>query len=120
VLTIALAAFLLAALVLVVAGADLGSWAVARVGAGDTLARVWSMAQWCAPIALVVFAVDLVYPNGAQLAESQAPALQWWLDAEGEHAVAHDPVDAQPRPCVAAINGSARRPGRRAGSQTRR
>jgi membrane protein len=60
-LTIALAAFVLAAFVLVVAGAELGSWAAARAGAGDTFAQVWSMAQWPVAIALVVFAVDLVY-----------------------------------------------------------
>jgi membrane protein len=61
VLTLALATFVLAAFVLVVAGADLGAWAAARVGAFDTFAWFWSMAQWPVAIALVVFAVDLVY-----------------------------------------------------------
>ena len=60
-LTLALAAFVLAAFVLVVGGADLGAWAAAQVGAGDLFARVWAILQWPTAVALVVFAVDLVY-----------------------------------------------------------
>jgi membrane protein len=60
-LTVALAAFVLAAFVLVVGGADLGAWTAAQLRAGDLFARAWSLLQWPIAIALVVFAVDLVY-----------------------------------------------------------
>jgi membrane protein len=60
-LTTALAVFILIAFVLVVGGADLAAWAASSIGAGDVFAVVWTTAQWPVAIALVVFAVDLVY-----------------------------------------------------------
>jgi membrane protein len=60
-LTIALAAFVLAAFTLVVGGSDLGGWVAQQVGAGAVFERVWAIAQWPLALALVVLGVDLVY-----------------------------------------------------------
>jgi len=60
-LTLALAAFILLAFVLVVGGADLAGWAAVQIGGGDVVVAVWAAAQWPVAIALVVFALDLVY-----------------------------------------------------------
>lgn len=60
-LTIGLAAFVVSAFTLVVGGADLGEWVARQWGMGDWFARGWALAQWPVTLALVVFAVDLVY-----------------------------------------------------------
>lgn len=60
-LTAALALFVVAAFALVVGGADL-AYAVSNwLGAGDLFRLVWRYAQWPVALALVVFAIDLVY-----------------------------------------------------------
>ena len=60
-LTIAFAVFVVLAFAFVVGGADLAEWLAGRIGASDTFAVVWSIAQWPLAFALVVIAVDLVY-----------------------------------------------------------
>ncbi len=60
-LTIALAVFVVAAFVFVVAGGDLAAWVADRLGLNAGLARVWAIVQWILAIVLVVVAVDLVY-----------------------------------------------------------
>jgi membrane protein len=60
-LTVALAVFVVAAFGLVVGGVDLAEWLAARVGFGNALTTVWSVAHWPVAFALVVIAVDLVY-----------------------------------------------------------
>lgn len=60
-LTLALSLFVLCAIVLVVGGADLAEWAARQIGAGDRFVRIWQIAQWPLALALVVFAIDLVY-----------------------------------------------------------
>ena len=60
-LTIALSLFVLCAFVLVVGGGDLAAWIATQFGAGPTFERIWSILQWPLALALVVFAVDLVY-----------------------------------------------------------
>jgi membrane protein len=60
-LTIALALFTVTAFALVVAGSDLGQWLAGQVGLGATFESIWWIAQWPLALALVVFAVDIVY-----------------------------------------------------------
>lgn len=60
-LTVALAIFSVAAFALVVGGADLAAWVARRTGAGEMFATIWAIAQWPVALALVVFAVDLVF-----------------------------------------------------------
>lgn len=60
-LTIALAVFVVLAFAFVVGGTDLAEWLAAKLGGGDTFARVWAIAQWPLAFALVVLAVDLIY-----------------------------------------------------------
>lgn len=60
-LTLALSLFVLLAFTIVVGGADLAGWVAARLGAGELFEAAWAVAQWPIALALVVFAVDLVY-----------------------------------------------------------
>jgi membrane protein len=60
-LTVALAVFVVLALVFVVGGGDLAAWVARMIGAGDLFASIWSIAQWALALTLVVLAVDLVY-----------------------------------------------------------
>lgn len=60
-LTIALAIFTVLAFGLVVGGTDLARWAAQQIGAGESVAMVWTLAQWPIALVLVVFAIDLVY-----------------------------------------------------------
>ena len=60
-LTLALSAFVLCAFVVIIGGGDLAAWIAAQFGAGPAFEVVWSVLQWPLALALVVFAVDLVY-----------------------------------------------------------
>jgi membrane protein len=60
-LTIALALFVVLAFALVLLGRDLGEWLALSLGAGEVFIRLWPVVQWPMVLALVVFAVDLVY-----------------------------------------------------------
>jgi membrane protein len=58
---VALAVFVVLALVFVVGGGDLAAWVARMIGAGDLFAGIWSLVQWAIALTLVVLAVDLVY-----------------------------------------------------------
>ena len=60
-LTVGLAAFAVTAFMLVVGGTDLAGWLAAQWGFGPLFEQIWRFVQWPIVIALVVFAVDLVY-----------------------------------------------------------
>ena len=60
-MTVALAFFVIIAFALVVSGGNTGEWIARQVGAGELFARLWPIARWPIALALVVFAVDLVY-----------------------------------------------------------
>ena len=60
-LTLALAGFSIAALALVVGGADLAVWITASIGGGELATRVWTWALWPLALLLVVVAIDLIY-----------------------------------------------------------
>jgi membrane protein len=60
-LTIALALFTVTAFALVVAGSDLSRWLAGQMGLGATVESIWWIAQWPLALALVMFAVDIVY-----------------------------------------------------------
>ena len=60
-LTLALALFVVLALIIVVGGASIGAWVEARTGLGGPFRAVWGVVQWPLAFALVVFAVDLIY-----------------------------------------------------------
>lgn len=60
-LTVAFAVFVVLAFAFVVGGAELAEWLAGQIGAGETFAAVWAVAQWPLAFALVVIAVDLVY-----------------------------------------------------------
>jgi membrane protein len=60
-ITIGLALFVVLAFALVVGGRDLGESVAQVIGAGDLFALLWRWLQWPIAIALVIFAVDLVY-----------------------------------------------------------
>jgi membrane protein len=60
-LTIGLAVFVLAALTLVVAGPELAEGVASRLGLGPVVTWTWKILQWPVAIALVVFALGLVY-----------------------------------------------------------
>ncbi len=60
-LTIALAVFVVLALLVVVGGPRIGDWLVRQVGLGEPLRPVWTLLQWPLAFGLVVFAVDLIY-----------------------------------------------------------
>jgi membrane protein len=60
-LTIALSLFVLCAFGLAVGGGDLAAWMASQFGTGPAFERIWSIVQWPLALALVVFAVDLVY-----------------------------------------------------------
>jgi membrane protein len=87
-LTVALAVFVVLALVFVVGGGDLASWVARMIGAGDLFASIWSIAQWAIALTLVVLAVDLVYyfaPNAdnkwAWVTPGSVLATALWLVA---------------------------------------
>jgi membrane protein len=60
-LTIGLAVFALAAFTLVVAGPELAEGIAARFGLGSAFAWTWKIVQWPIALALVAFAIGLVY-----------------------------------------------------------
>jgi len=60
-LSLALAVFVVLALVIVVGGADLAAVVASWIGAGDIFRRVWAVIQWPVALLFVVFAIDLVY-----------------------------------------------------------
>jgi membrane protein len=60
-LTVALAIFTIAAFALVVGGRDLAGWLAALAGLGTAFETAWTLLQWPVALALIVFAIDLVY-----------------------------------------------------------
>lgn len=60
-LTLALATFVVGAVLLVVTGPRVGAWIAEQVGLGAWVSPVWQVAQWPLAFALIVFVVDLVY-----------------------------------------------------------
>jgi membrane protein len=60
-LTIALAVFAVAALALVVGGADLAGWLAERAGLGRAFEVTWAILRWPVALGLVVLAIDLIY-----------------------------------------------------------
>jgi membrane protein len=60
-LTIGLAAFILTAFTLVVAGPELARLAADRLGLAQAVASVWAVAQWPIVFLLVAFGVALIY-----------------------------------------------------------
>lgn len=87
-LTVAFAVFVVLAFAFVVGGASLAEWLAAQIGAGETFAAVWAVAQWPLAFALVVISIDLVYyfgPNTrmdwAWLTPGSLLATTLWLAA---------------------------------------
>lgn len=60
-LSLALALFTVAALVIVVSGAELGQTMAGALSAGEVFSRIWSVLRWPIALGFVVFAIDLVY-----------------------------------------------------------
>lgn len=60
-LTIALATFIVAALILVLAGPGVVAWAVGTLGVQPQLGWLWQLARWPMMIVLAVLAIDFVY-----------------------------------------------------------
>jgi membrane protein len=60
-LSLALAFFTVAALVIVVSGADLGRTMAGALSVGEVFPEIWSVLRWPIALAFVVFAIDLVY-----------------------------------------------------------
>lgn len=61
ILTIALAALIVSALVILISGEGIGLFIAQRLGLGDTFTLVWNVAQWPAVLAFVLLALALVY-----------------------------------------------------------
>jgi membrane protein len=60
-LTIALATFIVAALVFVLTGPDVVAWAVSTLGLRPELGWLWRLARWPMMILLAMLAIDFVY-----------------------------------------------------------
>ena len=60
-LTVALATLVVAALLLMFHGNEVGEALAARVGAGDAFARVWLLVQWPVVLAFVLAGAEIVY-----------------------------------------------------------
>lgn len=60
-LSLALAVFTVAALVIVVSGADLGRAMAGALNVGEVFPEIWSVMRWPIALGFVVFAIDLVY-----------------------------------------------------------
>lgn len=60
-LSLALAIFTVAALVIVVSGAELGRSMAGALSAGQVFSQLWSVLRWPVALGFVVFAIDLVY-----------------------------------------------------------
>lgn len=60
-LTVALAVFIVASLLLVLVGPDAALWLARRLGLEDAFGLLWAVLRWPLMGALVVFGVDLVY-----------------------------------------------------------
>ncbi|MGE3176641.1 MAG: YihY/virulence factor BrkB family protein [Vicinamibacterales bacterium] len=60
-LTIALAAFVVVALVMVIGGADLGTWLAEQAGFGAAFRLTLAVVAWPIAILLVIVGIDLVY-----------------------------------------------------------
>lgn len=60
-LTVALALFIVASLVLIAAGPDIALRATRWLGLGSAFADVWSVARWPLMVVLAILGVDLVY-----------------------------------------------------------
>ena len=80
-LTIALALFTVASLVLLLVGPGLAGWAAAWLGLGDAFAVVWSLLRWPLSVVLVVFAVNLVYYFAPNRKTDWAWVTPGWLVA---------------------------------------
>lgn len=60
-LTVALAALIISALIILISGEGIGLFIAERFGLGSTFTFVWSFAQWPAVLAFVLLALALVY-----------------------------------------------------------
>jgi membrane protein len=68
-LTIALAAFIVSALVFVLAGPDVVAWSIRALGLHPELGWLWRLVRWPMIVLLAVLAIDLIYyfaPNRAR------------------------------------------------------
>jgi membrane protein len=77
-LTVALATLVVAALVLMFHGNEVGAAVAARVGAGDAFARVWLLVQWPVVLAFVLAGAEVVY----RYAPGRDP-VQWRMATPG-------------------------------------
>jgi membrane protein len=73
-LTIALAAFIISALVLVFYGGEIGEWLAKRFGLGDLFVITWRLLQWPIVLAFVLLAFALIYYFAPNL---RAPKWHW-------------------------------------------
>ncbi|HJU03810.1 MAG TPA: YihY/virulence factor BrkB family protein [Nitrospiraceae bacterium] len=68
-MTIGLAGFIILSITLVLYGEHIGTWVASRVGMGDLFALSWTVLQWPVIVALMLFAVAVIYyfsPNVEQ------------------------------------------------------
>ena len=77
-LTVALATLVVAALLLMFHGNEVGEALAARVGAGDAFARAWPLVQWSVVLAFVLAGAEIVY----RYAPGRDP-VQWRIATPG-------------------------------------